>query len=143
MVTDCILDNLDENNPTYIREYEFWTVLANFKQPTLGANLIVLNRHTPKLSAMTEDENYEYLHVVTAVENALDQAFQPNMVNHLMLANTVNHVHYHVVPRYQQEKVFAGNRWIDENYGTIPKLKVSEKPQEIITAVIEELQKYL
>jgi diadenosine tetraphosphate (Ap4A) HIT family hydrolase len=141
---DCILCDINpaENN-TFIRQYQFFTVLANFKQPTLGASLIVLNRHVSRLSEFIAAEKKEYWTVVDAVEYALDSAFEPDGVNYLMMANTVPHIHWHVVPRYKDPRQLAGARWVDENYGTRAKLKTKQKSLEIISAVVQEFQKYL
>jgi diadenosine tetraphosphate (Ap4A) HIT family hydrolase len=144
LAQECILCDIDPaTNKTFIKSYEYYTVLANFKQPTLGAVLIVLDRHIPKLSDWNIDERAEYPIVVDDVENALEQAFQPDRINHEMLANKVNHVHWHVVPRYQHERVFANNTWSDENYGVRAKLNMPEKGQIIIEQVVAELQKHL
>ncbi|MFH1276278.1 MAG: HIT family protein [Candidatus Woesearchaeota archaeon] len=138
-MTECDLCNIEESNPTLIRRSEYWTVLGNYKQPTLGSSLIVLNRHAENLSDLKETECNDYFRTVQDLEWALRQTFAPNMINHLMLGNRVRHVHYHVVPRYENEVRFFGTVWKDENYGKMPILSTEVREPLVVEEVVKTL----
>lgn len=133
---DCVLCEVGVINPTFIYNFDYWTLLANYMQPTLGSVLLVLNRHSERgLFGLTHDEEYNYWSSVRKIESSLRKSFNPDMINHLMLANVVKHTHYHIVPRYSSERNFANNVFVDGTYGHTPKLTQERKPQDIIDAV--------
>ena len=132
---DCILCGIDESNPTLIRGFDYWTLLINYMQPTLGSTLLVLNRHVTELSGLGIEEAIDRWEITNNLERALKISFNPSRINHLMLANEVNHVHYHVIPRYDREIDFERVRWTDENYGHTPILTTTRKEKDILEAV--------
>lgn len=132
---ECILCEVDELNPTFIRGFEYWTLLINYMQPTLGSTLVVLNRHSTELSDLKSREATDLWKVNSHLERALKLSFNPSRINHLMLANAVEHVHYHVVPRYEDKINFGGVDWIDGNYGHTPVLTTTRKEVDILEAV--------
>ena len=140
-MTSCGLCDIDpRTNKTFVKDYGLWTLLVNRKQPTLGSALLVLNRHVEWLPDLTDEEAVNYLHAARELEEKLKGVFKPDMVNHLMLANVVRHLHYQVVPRYSGEQKFANRYWRDPNYGGMPVLDVPVKQQRIIDAVKDVLR---
>ncbi len=143
-MSNCLLCEIDPaTNNTFIRGYDYWNLLLNFKQPTLGSSLIVLKRHKSFLSEITDQEAQESIKIIREYERAIKDSFNPKMINHLMLANTVPHVHYHCVPRYENTRSFAGQEWIDSNYGSFPFLKTDEKNQGLLSEIIFKIRKKL
>ncbi|MBS3167997.1 HIT family protein [Candidatus Woesearchaeota archaeon] len=141
----CTFCNIDpKTNKTLIKEYNHWHLLINYMQPTLGSSLIVLRgRHIERVSELKRDEHLEYLKIVKELERALKESFQPDKINHLMLAMVEPHVHYHVVPRYAEERNFAGYNWIDREFGGMPKMSVETRERPVLTDIIDQLRKYL
>ncbi len=135
----CDLCDLKENNPTFIHSFPYWTLLANYMQPTLGSVLLVLNRHSEDLSDLCSLEEKSYFDAVKSIERSLRESFNPDMINHLMLANVVRHTHYHIVPRYEKSRDFKGHNFVDETYGHMPKLTQERKSPEIIEVVKGEI----
>jgi len=129
-MTECALcEDLNERSPTFATRFMHWTLLVNYMQPTLGSSLVVLNRHVSRLSDVRLYEMVDYWNITQFLEEALTKSFNPERINHLMLANAVNHVHYHVVPRYRQTQIFAGQSFRDENYGSTP-IMIKERLDE-------------
>jgi diadenosine tetraphosphate (Ap4A) HIT family hydrolase len=144
LYTSCILCNIDpERNNTFIKAWDHWKLLINFKQPTLGSALLVLDRHVERMPALSRGEMRELLEVMEAYESAVISAFAPSNFNYEMLANAVRHVHFHAVPRYPLDVRFAGMSWVDENYGRAPVLGAQEKKTKTLVNIIKELQKHL
>jgi diadenosine tetraphosphate (Ap4A) HIT family hydrolase len=122
-------------NSTFIKGFDYWTLLVNYMQPTLGSTLVVLNRHVTSLSDLKANEAIDYWKIASDLERALQLSFQPQRINHLMLANAVRHVHYHVVPRYQEPVEFMGMNFVDEKFGHTPILTTTRKEQSILDGV--------
>lgn len=140
-MSTCILCELSEENSTFIKGFEYWTLLVNYMQPTLGSSLIVLNRHVSNLSNVTNKEHLEHLKIVKKLEKILKDSFDPDKINYLMLANVVEHVHYHVLPRYEKGRFFGGSDWTDEAYGHTPRLSSDKKSQKVLSCIISKIQK--
>lgn len=131
----CILCGLDEKNPTFAKSFDYWTLLVNYMQPTLGSTLLVLNRHISNLRDLREEEVVEHLKVIKKLDTSLTSAFNPDMINELMLANVVRHVHYNIVPRYELTRDFGGVVWKDEYYGYSPVLSSELKSQNLLDEI--------
>ncbi|NCN51706.1 HIT family protein [archaeon] len=136
---NCILCKLDEN-PTIIKPYKNWTTLINFKQPTLGSSLVVLNRHVDSLEGLSNEEREEYWDVIYGLGNSMRKSFQPDKINYLMLANLESHVHYHIMPRYSSKRNFGGLEWEDKNYPKLPQFNAEIKNSKLLDKLILQLR---
>ena len=99
-----------------------WTWSVRPGQPTLGAGVLSLNRHAGKFSEVTEDEMKDLAELVDAVEGTIKTAFDHAIMNYLMLMMVDHHVHYHVIPRYEAVRTFAGRDWVDNGWPALPVL---------------------
>lgn len=50
------------------------------------------------------------------IETTLHTAFSPEKMNYLMLMMVDDHLHFHVLPRYAETKVFADLEWSDSGW---------------------------
>jgi diadenosine tetraphosphate (Ap4A) HIT family hydrolase len=91
-----------------IREYRHWTVLARPQQVTLGALVLVCNDDARAFSHISVRAFEELAQVTTDLDAALARCFNPDKLNYLMLMMVDPDVHFHVLPRYQTEREFAG-----------------------------------
>jgi diadenosine tetraphosphate (Ap4A) HIT family hydrolase len=99
-----------------------WTWSVRPGQPTLGAGVLSLNRHAGKFSEVSADEMKDLAELVGAVEGTVKAAFDHAIMNYLMLMMVDHHVHYHVIPRYQAVRTFAGREWVDSGWPALPVL---------------------
>src|SRR5689334_13545375 len=91
-----------------IREYRHWTVLVRPQQVTLGALGLVCNDYARAFSHISVRAFEELAQVTTDLDAALTRCFNPDKLNYLMLMMVDPDVHFHVLPRYQAERDFAG-----------------------------------
>jgi len=49
--------------------------------------------------------------VVFAVEQAVRETLQPEKINLASLGNMTPHLHWHIIPRYRQDKTFPNPIW--------------------------------
>lgn len=137
---ECPLCNINpETNKTFIYKSNYWTILINYMQPTLGSMLLVSNRHIEKIPDLNVEESLNMIKQVKMLESTLTKTFKPDKVNYLMLANTIDHIHYHMVPRYEKPKKFAKKTWIDKNYGHTPTLSSDIKDEKTLNLIIKKL----
>lgn len=105
-----------------------WTWSVRPAQPTLGSGILSLNRHAGTFAEVTADEMRDLAELVGALEEAIKTAFNHQIMNYLMLMMVDHHVHYHVIPRYEGERTFAGRKWADNGWPALPIVADSQHP---------------
>jgi|SRR5947209_1029864 len=115
-----------------------WTWSVRPNQPTLGSGILSLNRHALHLSDVTSAEMSELADIVSKLEGAIKSTFNHNIMNYLMLMMVDHHVHYHVIPRYDDVRRFAGLSWVDNGWPALPVMGDSQhSDQENVLIAIQ------
>ena len=84
-----------------------------------------------------------FLEIMDEVRTMLRAAFAYDKINYLMLMMVDPHVHFHVLPRYAEDRSFAGAAFADAGWPAAPDLKaVNETSAEQRARVIAELRKH-
>ena len=96
-----------------IHETEHWVWYLRPVQATLGAGVLSLKRECPVFSELNQEEFCDLNNIIKVIEKTLKQTFKYDIMNYLMLMMVDNQVHYHVIPRYEINKDFAGTSWKD------------------------------
>lgn len=76
-----------------------------------GTLRVVAQRHVVEMTDLSRAERAHVMSVVFAVEAAVRTALSPDKVNLASLGNLTPHVHWHVVPRYRDDRHFPGSVW--------------------------------
>lgn len=101
---------------------EAWSWSVRPGQVTLGAGILSLNRHAARFAEVTAAEMAALAEIVGSLEHALRSAFDYQAINYLMLMMVDHHVHFHVIPRYEGRRSFAGVAWVDRGWPAFPVL---------------------
>ena len=72
---------------------------------------VILNRHVKEMTDLPPAERQHLLRAVFAVEAALRELLHPDKVNLASLGNQVPHLHWHVIPRFADDKHFPDPVW--------------------------------
>ena len=72
---------------------------------------VIWNDHVSEMTNLAIPNRSSLMQVVMKVEQAIIEVMQPDKVNLAALGNMVPHLHWHVIPRYQQDKTFPGSVW--------------------------------
>ena len=72
---------------------------------------VVLNRHVKEMTDLPPAERLHFMQAVFAVEAALRELLHPDKVNLASLGNQVPHLHWHVIPRFADDKHFPDPVW--------------------------------
>lgn len=105
-----------------IHEHEHWTISLRPHQPTLGALVLSARRACERLADLTTDETAELAIAFTHIESALSSAFNPSKFNYLALMMIDPQVHFHILPRYDSERVISGRSFQDTAWPGPPSL---------------------
>jgi diadenosine tetraphosphate (Ap4A) HIT family hydrolase len=72
---------------------------------------VILNRHVKEMTDLDESEHSRLMTVVFAVESAVREVLQPDKINLASLGNVVPHLHWHVIPRFADDRHFPNPIW--------------------------------
>jgi diadenosine tetraphosphate (Ap4A) HIT family hydrolase len=72
---------------------------------------VILNGHIKEMSDLDESERRRLMAVVFAVEAAVREVVRPDKVNLASLGNVVPHLHWHVIPRFADDRHFPDAIW--------------------------------
>jgi diadenosine tetraphosphate (Ap4A) HIT family hydrolase len=86
-------------------------VVSNADPDYPGFCRVILNRHEREMTDLTEDEQREMMRIVFAVESTLRRLINPDKINLASLGNMVAHVHWHVIPRWREDRCFPNSIW--------------------------------
>jgi diadenosine tetraphosphate (Ap4A) HIT family hydrolase len=128
---------------TLIAEYDHWVVLLRPAQPTLGALVLAAKSDATAFGDLPAAAHAELKIATAAIEAALGQAVGYTRINYLMLMMVDPHVHFHVLPRYDGERMGAGLAVSDAGWPGQPDLAQAVKLGDAqIAALVDWLKPY-
>lgn len=69
---------------------------------------VVYNDHAVDLHELSDDERNAFMDDVATVGKALTAVFNPTKINYGAYADTISHLHMHIVPKYEDGYGFGG-----------------------------------
>jgi len=72
---------------------------------------VIWNQHIKEMNDLTATERLHLMSRVFAVERAVQQSMAPDKINLASLGNVVPHLHWHIVPRYRDDRHFPNPIW--------------------------------
>jgi len=72
---------------------------------------VVWNSHVKEMTDLGQDELAHLMRVVFAVEAVLRETLAPAKINLASLGNQTPHLHWHVIPRYEDDAHFPNPVW--------------------------------
>ena len=107
---------------TLIADYAHWVVLLRPEQPTLGSLVLASKSEATAFSALEPKAFTELATIIWHIESALQRAVEYERINYLMLMMVDPHVHFHVLPRYEGSRGYAGVEVPDAGWPKTPTL---------------------
>jgi diadenosine tetraphosphate (Ap4A) HIT family hydrolase len=72
---------------------------------------VILGRHVREMTDLPPAERSRLMDVVFGVEEAVREAMSPDKMNVASLGNMTPHMHWHVIPRFQDDAHFPTPVW--------------------------------
>jgi diadenosine tetraphosphate (Ap4A) HIT family hydrolase len=72
---------------------------------------VELIAHIKEMTDLTPPDRARMMKVVFAVENAMREIIQPDKINLASLGNKTPHLHWHIIPRFKDDKHFPNSHW--------------------------------
>jgi diadenosine tetraphosphate (Ap4A) HIT family hydrolase len=131
-----------------ITERSYWTIHLAPSQRYLGTCVVAIKRQCSNLSELQTEEWTEFTEIVRAMEKAMNNIFKPTLFNWSCFKNASfrdknphPQVHWHLIPRYDELKLFEGIKFEDLDFGYIPQpisREISEDVMETMKIKIKE-----
>lgn len=105
-----------------VAETSCWLVLLRPNQPTLGSLVLVCKEPAQSFSELSIEAFAELKRVTVGVEHSLKVLVDYARINYLMLMMVDRDVHFHVIPRYEGDRMFERERFVDAAWPGPPAL---------------------
>ena len=126
---------------TLLCEYEHWCVCLRPKQATLGALVLIAKSDVTTFSELPRTAFDELARVTRHIEHVLGEQFRYEKINYLMLMMKDPQVHFHVLPRYSDQRIFAGTAFTDPGWPGPPEFgHVNGIEDQVYTRLIDDLK---
>ena len=80
----------------------------------VGFCRVILNKHVKEMTDLSEAERLNIMQITFAVEQVLRDVLQPTKINLASLGNKTPHIHWHVIPRFENDVHFPETIWSTE-----------------------------
>lgn len=91
----------------------FCRVVLVDDQTYTGFCRVVLKQHVKEMTDLAPAERTRFMNVVFATEAALRELLNPYKINLASLGNVTQHLHWHVIPRHQDDRHFPHPIWTE------------------------------
>ena len=102
---------------------------------------VILKRHAREMSDLAPDERDRLMAVVFAVEEAVRATMQAEKMNLASLGNMTPHVHWHVIPRFRDDRHFPNPVWAAPGREPGVPAQRRERGDRVSQAIVERLGK--
>jgi diadenosine tetraphosphate (Ap4A) HIT family hydrolase len=88
---------------------------------------VIWNAHVAEMTDLAPEQRASLMEAVWQVEQAVRQVMRPHKVNLASLGNMVPHLHWHIIPRYQDDAHFPSPVWAQAARDTAGAASVQER----------------
>ena len=118
-VIDCELCN--SKGGALLWQDDFCRVVLVADDDYPGFCRVILNRHVKEMTDLDVAERARLMNNVFAVEAAIQELAAPDKINLASLGNAVPHIHWHVIPRWRDDRHFPKSIWAPAERAAIPR----------------------
>ncbi|WP_066455685.1 HIT family protein [Anaerotruncus rubiinfantis] len=104
----CKKDESLEKFAIEITQMRVSTLYLFKEQSHKGRIVVAYNGHVGDLTELNESERNDFFADVAQASTAIQKAFAPDKVNYGAYGDTMHHLHFHLVPKYQNEYEWGG-----------------------------------
>ena len=102
---------------------------------------VILQRHAREMTDLEASERRRLMDVVWAVESAVREAMEPDKMNVASRGNMTPHVHWHVIPRFADDRHFPGPIWATPQREAVRVPAREERAARLGAVLLEKLSR--
>ena len=100
---------------------------------------VIWHHHIAEMSALNHAQRNLLMRVVVGVEEIVASAMKPLKINLASLGNQVPHLHWHIVPRYEDDPYFPDLIWSEKHRDTNEVVALKRQAMaELLPSLIRE-----
>ena len=93
--------------------------IVQVSDPVLpGFCRVIWHRHVTEMSGLNQSQSGLLMRVVVGVEEIIASTMRPAKINLASLGNQVPHLHWHIIPRYDDDPYFPDSIWSEKRRDT-------------------------
>ena len=100
---------------------DFCRVILTNEPDYPGLCRVILQEHIKEMSDLPPAARSRLMNAVFATESVLRELLAPDKVNLASLGNAVPHLHWHVIPRWRDDRHFPKSIWADAERAAVPR----------------------
>lgn len=120
MICQRLLDWEKDKNPYFIHEFKNSIFVLGDHQYFSGYSLILFKRHVRELHELSKKVQQGLFQELMIAGKTIFKTFTPWKMNYSCYGNVVEHIHWHIFPRYKSDPYHKKNPWFKssefENY---------------------------
>ncbi len=78
------------------------------EQSHYGRLIIAHKKHVSELIELSKEERSDFMEDIALIAKAMHKAFNPKKINYGAYGDTGHHLHFHLVPKYENEYEWGG-----------------------------------
>jgi diadenosine tetraphosphate (Ap4A) HIT family hydrolase len=130
---------------TLLKEFDHWLILVRPAQVTLGSLVLAAKSDATAYADLPRQAFAEQADAVAAIEQALTRFVAYERINYLMLMMVDPNVHFHVIPRYSEPRLWNGVEFPDAGWPGPPRLDTatnlhSEQLERLVTEMVSNFR---
>lgn len=128
-MTYCPLCSLPKEN--ILLQTELYSLISARNVYYPGYMQLVLNDHIKEMSDLKENDALLIYETLLKLEKLIRRTFSPDKLNIASLGNMVPHLHWHIIPRYTNDRHFPNSIWGEvTNPDYLPQVAIVNQEKE-------------
>ena len=131
----CSLCN-PQRETVLVANKNYRIILVNDDPAYLGYLRLIVNRHVKEMTDLSSGEVHELLQVLLKLERCVRDSLAPDKINLASLGNQTPHVHWHIIPRYIDDKHYPNSIWGEvTNPNYVPAVRLFELQDKLVDLI--------
>jgi diadenosine tetraphosphate (Ap4A) HIT family hydrolase len=119
-----------------IQNNELFRIVLVADRDYPGYLRVVLNGHVVELTDLSDTDNIKLYQAVVLCEKSIRKVIQPDKINIASFGNVTPHIHWHIVPRFHNDKHFPNPIWGEVTHSNyIPKQQLLRNSNDLIKEI--------
>jgi diadenosine tetraphosphate (Ap4A) HIT family hydrolase len=101
----------DDNNETLIATLKYGRLFLNYNQCFAGRVMYIYNKHLGDVSEIDIKNHFAVDKEIVVIAKVIKRIFRADLINVASLGNHVQHLHWHIIPRYKDDPSWGQPPW--------------------------------
>ena len=107
----CKLLGKKDNDETFVCQMQSGSLYVHRDQCFRGRCIFILNTHIEEVTHMDMDQFSKFSDEMLIIAKSIKRIFRPALINVALLGNGIQHLHWHIIPRYENDPNWGKPPW--------------------------------